>query len=33
MLTLILVRHGHSECNVDGLIQAQRAVETFAAVP
>jgi len=25
MLTLILVRHGHSERNVDGLIQIQRA--------
>ncbi len=23
MLTLILVRHGHSECNVEGLIQGQ----------
>jgi len=25
MLTLILVRHGQSERNVDGLIQIQRA--------
>jgi len=25
MLTLILVRRGHSERNVDGLIQIQRA--------
>ncbi|MEJ5298518.1 MAG: histidine phosphatase family protein [Armatimonadota bacterium] len=23
MLTLILVRHGHSECNIEGLIQGQ----------